>query len=80
MTEMERHIREGILGDIKPVPSARDHLQGSDGLDDELNGKTHHPGTRELSEGGGVSSEVAGTRNYHSTGGATGGDMGNRPE
>ena len=30
--------------------------------------------------GGGVAAEVGGSRNYHFTGGATGGDLGNRPE
>jgi hypothetical protein len=39
-----------------------------------------HSGSREFDEGGGVASEVGGTRNYHHTGGATGGDLGNRPE
>ena len=37
-------------------------------------------GSRDVDEGGGVASEVGGTRNYHHSGGATGGDLGNRPE
>ncbi len=37
-------------------------------------------GSRDVDQGGGVASEVGGTRNYHHSGGATGGDLGNRPE
>jgi hypothetical protein len=39
-----------------------------------------HSGSRDVDEGGGVATEVGGTRNYHHSGGASGGDVGNRPE
>ena len=84
MAELDNKITTGILGDIKPVEAARDHMVGGDGNDEEQDDAAkpgaQHAGSREVSEGGGVGSEVSGTRNYHSTGGATGGDLGNRPE
>jgi hypothetical protein len=45
-------------------------------------GETQHSGTREVTEGttGGTGVETGGTRNYRSGGGATGTDIGNRPE
>ena len=84
MAEIEKQIREGILGDIKPNPETREPWPGSDG-DENTNDEKHddayrRAGSRELDEGGGVAAETGGSRNYHSTGGATGGDLGNRPE
>ena len=77
-----------FLGNIDPVPVAKDHVKGQDGTeetDDNLDGPEkddaqRHSGARDVDEGGGVASEVGGTRNYHHSGGATGGDLGNRPE
>ena len=75
-----------FLGDIKPEPRARDHKAGGDGLnedsgiDHDQDDANKHAGSRDVDEGGGVASEVGGTRNYHHGGGATGGDLGNRPE
>jgi hypothetical protein len=45
-------------------------------------GDTKHPGSRSVTEGvtGGTGTETGGTRNYRQGTGATGGDIGNRPE
>jgi hypothetical protein len=72
-----------FLGRMSSAPKPNDH--GS-GLDEDLDEKPSkddaekHAGSRDVDEGGGVASEVGGTRNYHHSGGATGGDLGNRPE
>jgi hypothetical protein len=44
--------------------------------------RSEHAGSRDVTEGvsGGVGTETGGTRNYRSGTGATGGDIGNRPE
>jgi hypothetical protein len=44
--------------------------------------RTEHSGSRDVTEGvtGGLGTEVGGTRNYRQGTGATGGDIGNRPE
>lgn len=90
--ELDR-ITRGILGDIDPVPSAREH-QGGDAdvnededTDQSAPGGSPHDrskraGSREVSEGttGGAGTEVGGTRNYRQGTGAAGGDIGNRPE
>ena len=77
MAEVDDKIRDGVLGDIKPNTDARDRDADTYEEKDDANWQ---PGSRDVDEGGGVASEVGGTRNYHSTGGATGGDLGNRPE
>jgi hypothetical protein len=74
-----------FLGDIAPAPSPNDRVKGRDGSeeDDEnvaRDDAEKRAGSRDVDEGGGVASEVGGTRNYHHGGGATGGDLGNRPE
>ncbi len=78
-----------FLGNISPAPSAPSATKGAGGgideddVDDNPRSKDDadkRPGSRDVDEGGGVASEVGGTRNYHHTGGATGGDLGNRPE
>ena len=78
MTILEKEIRDGILGlgTVAPV-SKRDADASTYEERDDANWR---PGSRHLDEGGGVASEVGGSRNYHHTGGATGGDLGNRPE
>ena len=86
-------IQSGILGDINPVPVAKDHVGGSGsgtdvGENDESmvggsrHDRTEHSGSRDVTEGvtGGLGTEVGGTRNYRQGTGATGGDIGNRPE
>ena len=44
--------------------------------------RSHHSGSRDVTEGvtGGLGTETGGTRNYRQGTGATGGDIGNRPE
>jgi hypothetical protein len=78
MTDLEKDIKNGILGlgDIAPNPKRDADAESYD----ERNDANWRPGSRDVDEGGGVASEVGGTRNYHHTGGATGGDLGNRPE
>ena len=78
-----------FLGMIPVAPSARRRAHGvSDSAEDDFNLDAYsrrddsyrRAGSRDLDEGGGVASEVGGIRNYHHSGGATGGDLGNRPE
>ena len=82
-------IQKGILGDINPVE--RDHVGGESndqGENEESmvggsrHDRTEHSGSRDVTEGvtGGLGTETGGTRNYRSGTGATGGDIGNRPE
>jgi hypothetical protein len=76
MAKAKDQIQSGILGDINPVPSAKDHISGSDGLSDDdksmdSGARRNHPEH---------SGEVGGTRNYREGTGAIGGDIGNRPE
>jgi hypothetical protein len=89
---MEDHLETAdlghqFLGYIPVAPRVRGRTGGSSsGIEDDLdeysrrNDAERHSGSRDLDEGGGVASEVGGTRNYHHSGGATGGDLGNRPE
>jgi hypothetical protein len=83
--------QRGILGDINPVPSGsrRETPPEPDGDEDQesmVGGSQHdrskHPGSRDVTEGvtGGTGTEVGGTRNYRQGTGATGTDIGNRPE
>jgi hypothetical protein len=76
-----------FLGDIDPAPSAKERVKGVAGSEEEdieerasEDDADRRAGSRDLDEGGGVATEVGGTRNYHHSGGATGGDLGNRPE
>jgi len=82
-----------ILGDIRPVSTghnARAHDETVDDkveMDESMEGgsqhsDTRHAGSRDLTEGvtGGLGTETGGTRNYRQGTGATGGDIGNRPE
>jgi hypothetical protein len=90
--DLER-IQNGILGDIKPkaaphVPSDRtEDEQAAAEADESMAGgsrhdRTEHAGSRDVTEGttGGTGTEVGGTRNYRTGTGATGMDIGNRPE
>ncbi len=61
--------------------------EGKDEMDEPLGGgsrkdRSKHPGSRDVTEGvtGGTGTETGGTRNYRQGTGATGGDIGNRPE
>jgi hypothetical protein len=81
-----------VFGDLEPNPGTTDHLPGSgSGTEDEdfdameggsQHGDTKHAGSRSVTEGvtGGTGTETGGTRNYRQGTGATGGDIGNRPE
>jgi hypothetical protein len=80
--EQERSTR-GILGDINPAPSARDHKRGTTGHDEaEDEEQEQSAGSRDVSGGttGNAGTETGGTRNYRTGTGHTGGDIGNRPE
>jgi len=85
------HLRHGILGDINPVPSGQPHKSDNAGdpgeTDESMVGgsqhdRTEHSGSRDVTEGvtGGTGTETGGTRNYRQGTGATGTDIGNRPE
>ena len=78
MTDLENEIRNGILGLGFIAPTVRRDPDAP--TYDERDDANWRSGSRDLDEGGGVASEVGGSRNYHHTGGATGGDLGNRPE
>jgi hypothetical protein len=81
-----------ILGDIMPKESDHRSDEESSGLpaDEDItamdggsqHGSSHHSGSRDVTEGvtGGTGTEVGGTRNFRQGTGATGGDIGNRPE
>ena len=86
---------KGILGDINPNPSARDgQVPASDeeALQDDQEGaelsmaggsrpdESKHAGSRDVTDGTTGGAEVGGTRNYRTGTGATGSDIGNRPE
>jgi hypothetical protein len=87
---MEDHMADekdpgtrGILGDINPAPSARDHKRGNTGQDEaEDEDRDQRAGSRDVTDGptGNAGTETGGTRNYRSGTGHTGGDIGNRPE
>ena len=79
-----------VLGDINPRrhSSDVDREEAENPENDEpmeggsRHDRTHHPGSRDVTEGvtGGTGTEVGGSRNYRQGTGATGGDIGNRPE
>jgi hypothetical protein len=91
--ELDR-TTHGVLGNIDPAPSAREPMSGgitttedAGGSEESMDGgsghdRTDHSGSRDVTEGvtGGTGTEVGGTRNYRQGTGATGGDIGNRPE
>ena len=66
-----------ILGDINPV-KGREKKPGPSG--DASKDETTHAGSRDVTDGTTVGTEVGGTRNYRQGSGATGSDIGNRPE
>jgi hypothetical protein len=81
-------IQKGILGDINPVSGEnRDDTADTGENEESMVGgsrhdRTKHSGSRDVTEGvtGGLGTETGGSRNYRSGSGATGGDIGNRPE
>ena len=88
--------KDSILGDINPVEPDRTSTVGHEHRSDEFDDpdadqsmaggsqhdRSHHSGSRDVTEGttGGTGTEVGGTRNFRTGTGATGGDIGNRPE
>jgi hypothetical protein len=67
-----------ILGDINPVPDTDENRESMSGGSKQ--DQTKHAGTRDVTEGTTSGTEVGGTRNFRQGSGATGGDIGNRPE
>jgi hypothetical protein len=89
----DKEIQSGILGDIRPNENAVNdhtaHRSAGEAVEDiesmeggSKHGSSQHPGSRDVTEGvtGGLGTETGGTRNYRQGTGATGGDIGNRPE
>jgi hypothetical protein len=91
----DNRIQSGILGDISPTGAAKNDRTaysprvGSEEPEDleameggSRHDRTEHSGSRDVTEGvtGGLGTETGGTRNYRTGTGATGGDIGNRPE
>ena len=85
--------KDSILGDINPVSSEGSSSAHDEAVIDKAEseeamegGSRHdqskHSGSRDVTEGvtGGLGTETGGTRNYRQGTGATGGDIGNRPE
>jgi hypothetical protein len=81
--------QRGILGDINPEPSGHGSqpIDKDEDVEESMVGgsrhdRTDHPGSRDVTEGvtGGTGTETGGTRNYRQGTGATGSDIGNRPE
>ena len=79
-----------ILGDINPKTVPHPAGPGGEALpvdendpesmnDGSEEGAPHHSGSRNVG-GGGSGTEVGGTRNFRQGSGASGGDVGNRPE
>jgi hypothetical protein len=68
-----------ILGDIRPRTGGDDDPESSM-TGGSQHDRTEHPGSRDVTEGTTVGTEVGGTRNYRQGSGATGTDIGNRPE
>lgn len=91
MAKTDDRIQGGILGDINPAPRAHSsqpaNTPDNGEADESMSGgsqhdHTEHSGSRDVTEGttGGTGTEVGGTRNYRQGTGATGSDIGNRPE
>ena len=95
MSETDDRIQNGILGDINPTPRSAERDRPRRDRDDEIgfeedesmvggsrHDRSEHSGSRDVTEGvtGGTGTETGGTRNYRTGTGATGGDIGNRPE
>ena len=92
----DNRVESGILGDIRPADEAlndRTAFRPSGGTEEDIEAtegmeggsqhdRSHHSGSRDVTEGvtGGLGTETGGTRNYRQGTGATGGDIGNRPE
>jgi hypothetical protein len=66
-------IQSGILGDISPKPGTEDHVPSKSG-----SAGVHEDDMTSMDSG--RNGEVGGTRNFRQSSGATGSDIGNRPE
>ena len=75
-----RVVRPGPAETTEPEPDRAENEESMGG--GSRHDRAQHSGSREVTEGpsGGVGTETGGTRNYRSGSGATGGDLGNRPE
>jgi hypothetical protein len=87
MAKDTHRMGNGILGDIDPAPEPESPHSGEPVRDRGQRERNREESSRDErsrneSEGatGGVGPETGGSRNYHSNAGATGGDVGNRPE
>ena len=71
-----------ILGDIRPRSNRTDDESDKSMIGGSQHDRTEHSGSRDVTEAttGGTGAEVGGTRNYRQGTGATGTDIGNRPE
>jgi hypothetical protein len=71
-----------ILGDIRPRTGTKEENRDESMVGGSQQDRTEHSGSRDVTEGttGGTGAEVGGTRNYRQGTGATGTDIGNRPE
>jgi hypothetical protein len=76
---------------MTPAPGTEEHVPGSSDIEESGDKAMHggskhdrsrHSGSRDVTEGvtGGTGTETGGTRNFRQGTGATGGDIGNRPE
>jgi hypothetical protein len=90
MAKNDDHLAHRMLGDIRPNPGTKDRVGESAPPEEDAKAmhggskhdRTEHPGSRDVTEGtsGGLGTETGGTRNFRTGTGATGGDIGNRPE
>jgi hypothetical protein len=71
-----------MLGDIRPRTNRSEEDRDESMVGGSQHDRTEHSGSRDVTEGttGGTGTEVGGTRNYRQGTGATGTDIGNRPE
>jgi len=67
-----------VLGDLDPAPAPDEKPESMSG--GSKHDRTKHSGSRDVTEGTTTGTEVGGTRNFRQGSGATGGDIGNRPE
>lgn len=82
------HIDSEPQSDPDLIRDRESSVEKEQGQEDESmnggsqQGSTTHSGSRDVTEGvtGGTGTETGGTRNYRTGTGATGGDIGNRPE
>ncbi|MFN8064034.1 MAG: hypothetical protein U0P82_04495 [Vicinamibacterales bacterium] len=72
-----RSGEDGVREDLDRNPEADESMVGGSQHD-----RSRHSGSRDVTESttGGTGTETGGTRNYRSGTGATGMDIGNRPE